>query len=115
MERKSKRQSKEPVIIKIGKPQKYKYYPENNLHPLEVVDWVNKVYKDDLVIYTFSDHLVNQIRYLSYKKEIHSVDIQYDKVKLKIIDGHFYDMENNKMDFPSGFFDATLSQLLEIA
>ncbi len=70
-----------------------------------------------VVIETHCEHLINRVIYEVYKKRIASdavsilykdgVQNPFKAIKLKS-DGKFYE------DFPEGFFDATLSELLEM-
>lgn len=70
-----------------------------------------------LFIETHCDHLINRIRYEVYKKRLDSnaVSILY-KEKIRSLFMKISIQENGKYDqeFPSGFFDATLGELIEI-
>lgn len=78
-----------------------------------------------LVVETHSEHLINRIRYEVYSPESsiknENVIIHYKpSAREKFIPihvnarGHFTDLENNRINFPSGYFDATLDKLMEI-
>lgn len=70
-----------------------------------------------LFIETHCEHLINRVRYEVYKKRIESksISILYKKtirspfLKIEIQSNGLYDQ-----DFPAGFFDATLTELIEI-
>lgn len=77
-----------------------------------------------LVVETHCEHLVNRIRYEVYKKKLHRGDcIIYYKpgaqnpfVRIDINNrGHYADVTGREINFPSGFFDSTLVQLLEMS
>lgn len=77
-----------------------------------------------LIIETHCEHLINRIRYEVYKKNISEKDvvIYYKNSELDPFDliginpgGHFIDSSGNHRSFPSGFFDSTLAELLEIS
>jgi predicted ATPase len=77
-----------------------------------------------LVIETHCEHLINKIKYEVYSKQLDAdkVTIYYKSEllvpfeQIKITEnGHFDRKNNSNTDFPSGFFDATLKDLLEIA
>ncbi|GAB1355346.1 DUF3696 domain-containing protein [Erysipelotrichia bacterium] len=77
-----------------------------------------------LIVETHCEHLINRIRY-----EIYKGNIAFDKVVLyykpslskpfaeMLVNkgGHFTMVNGHEIDFPTGFFDATLEELLEIA
>jgi len=76
-----------------------------------------------VVVETHSEHLINRLRYAIYKKQINATDtnIYYKpSIKEKFLNikidnnGHFVDKDGEKMEFPRNFFDATLSELLEM-
>jgi predicted ATPase len=76
-----------------------------------------------VIVETHSEHFINKLRYNVYKKKLKSDDIviyykpsiQGDFEKISInSNGHFIDDEKSEIVFPSGFFDSTLSELLEI-
>ena len=102
--------------------------PEIHLHPKaqsrlgEFFAWLaqNGV---QVIVETHSEHLINKIRYQVYKKILNSnnVTIYYKKsIKENFINininekGHFINENREKIQFPSGFFDSTLDELLEI-
>ncbi len=76
-----------------------------------------------MIIETHCEHLINRIRYEVYKKQCtpddvtlyYKADQKADFELLKINQrGHFCDTTGAETNFPSGFFDSTLSELLEI-
>ncbi len=76
-----------------------------------------------LILETHCEHIINRIRYEVYNNNISSDDtaIYYKESVRKpfqrifISDSGKYENEDNKkIQFPSGFFDSTLSELLEI-
>ncbi len=76
-----------------------------------------------IIAETHCEHLINQIRYDVREGKISSNDVivHYKpsvKEEFKTIlinqNGHFEMSSGDEMDFPSGFFDATLDKLLEI-
>lgn len=73
---------------------------------------------------THCEHLVNRVRYEVYKKNLSagSCVIHYkpdDKTSFSRLGingrGHFVDPEGHETAFPAGFFDSTLSELLEMS
>lgn len=77
-----------------------------------------------LVVETHCEHLINRIRYEVYKKNLRENDsVIYYKpdalnpfIPININSrGHYADKEGQEIDFPKGFFDSTLAQLLEIS
>jgi len=76
-----------------------------------------------IVVETHSEHFINKLRYNTYKDNIlkdKSV-IFYKKSirdKFEVINinqnGHFVNEESNEINFPTGFFDSTLDELMEI-
>ena len=76
-----------------------------------------------VILETHSEHLINKLRYNIYKSEI-SKDDAIIYYKPSIIEefstirinnnGHYVDENKQEIDFPEGFFDSTLSELLEI-
>ncbi len=75
-----------------------------------------------LIIETHNDHIINKMCYEVYNKTISSDDIviQYfsttQEHKSIYIDdnGHWVDEAKNLVEFPDGFFDATLDELMEM-
>jgi len=76
-----------------------------------------------LVVETHCEHLINRIRYEVYKKRLSSTDvaIYYKPSAKEPFDmicvnsrGHYCNEQQKEIPFPSGFFDSTLSELLEI-
>jgi predicted ATPase len=102
--------------------------PEIHLHPKaqaklgEFFAWLaqNGV---QVILETHSEHLINKISYQAYSKEINSdkikiyykSSIQEDLIPIGINHrGHFINADFDKIIFPSGFFDSTLQELLEM-
>lgn len=75
-----------------------------------------------LIIETHNDHIINKICYEVYKNNIskedvviHYFSIPYKKTTIYISDkGQFVDKRGNIIQFPEGFFDATLKELFEM-
>ncbi|MFT7682415.1 MAG: putative ATPase [Moritella dasanensis] len=76
-----------------------------------------------LIIETHCEHLINKIRHQVYLKEFAKDDvvIQYKQaVREPFIElnldgnGRYIDKEENRVGFPSGFFDSTLNSLIEM-
>lgn len=77
-----------------------------------------------LVVETHCEHLINRIRYEVYKKKLRESDsVVYYKpdalnpfVRININSrGHYTNESGEEISFPQGFFDSTLTQLLEIS
>lgn len=76
-----------------------------------------------LIIETHCEHFINKLRYEVYKKNIAKEDImiyyknsireKFQKIKINT-NGHYIDQNNTPIKFPSGFFDSTLQELLEM-
>lgn len=94
--------------------------PEIHLHPgaqSRLADFFTMIANSgiQLVIETHCENLLNKFRYMVFKKELSTNDIiiyykssitsEYDKIKI-IQNGDY------EPDFPEGFFDATLVELL---
>jgi len=102
--------------------------PEIHLHPkaqAKLADFF--VFLENagiqVIIETHSEHLINKLRYNVYKKKLeyentviyYKESIQSDFQKISINkNGHFINEEMVEIDFPSGFFDSTLQELLEM-
>ena len=76
-----------------------------------------------LVVETHCEHLINRIRHEVYKKNLrendsvvyYKPDAQNSFVHININSrGHYTDESGKEINFPQGFFDSTLAQLLEI-
>jgi len=102
--------------------------PEIHLHPKaqarlgEFLAWISNA-GVQVVVETHSEHLINKVKYQVYKEELSADDvIIYYKPSIKESfiplsinkRGKFIDTEDNAVMFPSGFFDSTLEELLEI-
>ena len=77
-----------------------------------------------LVVETHCEHLINRIRYEVYKKKLrqddsivyYKPDAQNPFIRININSrGHYTDESGEEINFPQGFFDSTLMQLLEIS
>ena len=103
--------------------------PEIHLHPKaqsklgEFFSWIVKSGGPQIILETHSEHLINKVRHQVFKKELSNEDIiiyykesiQTDFLPIKINkNGHYEDLDQNKIMFPSGFFDSTLTELLQI-
>lgn len=76
-----------------------------------------------IILETHSEHLINKVRYQVKKNEISNKKVHiYYKASIRdnfsAIDiddtGHFVDKENQRVPFPTGFFDTSLENLMEI-
>jgi predicted ATPase len=77
-----------------------------------------------VIVETHSEHFINKLRYEIYRSEIstdevviyYKKDIQgrFDKIDINK-NGHFVNGSGQIVDFPKGFFDSTLAELLEIS
>lgn len=76
-----------------------------------------------LVIETHCEHLINRVRYEVYRLALKATDaVTYYKqsssepfLKLGFLpNGHFCNGDGEPVNFPTGFFDSTLSELLEM-
>ncbi|MFZ2727801.1 MAG: AAA family ATPase [Methylococcaceae bacterium] len=102
--------------------------PEIHLHPKaqsrlgEFFAWLaqNGI---QLIVETHSEHLINKLRHQVYRKmlDADNITIYYkesitkDFMNIAINNsGHFINSAGERMQFPSGFFDSTLKELLEI-
>lgn len=77
-----------------------------------------------VIVETHCEHLINRVRYEVYKKRIlpSKTIIHYKpsfKEPFEVLginkDGHFSDLDGKEKKFPTGFFDSTLAELLEIS
>ncbi|MFA5598128.1 MAG: AAA family ATPase [Pusillimonas sp.] len=77
-----------------------------------------------LIVETHCEHLINRIRYEIYKGNIDfdktilyykpSLSESFSEIRVNK-GGHFTMADGHEIDFPAGFFDATLEELLEIS
>ena|SRR5680860_204997 len=76
-----------------------------------------------LIIETHCEHLINRVRYEVYRQALKADDaVVYYKqspqepfMKLGFLpSGHFCNSDGEPVNFPTGFFDSTLSELLEM-
>lgn len=125
-----------PILTQISKNREYKdeyrltiiEEPEQNLHPLAQSKFVETIFSDykdfnhNYIIETHSEHLLNKLRHMVFKKQIDADDIVvYYKSRNKkfseiLIDekGLYLNSKKEKIKFPKGFFDATLDEIFEI-
>jgi len=103
--------------------------PEIHLHPkaqARLGSFLAFVANADiqLIVETHCEHLINRLRYEVYIRNIaaDNVMIYYKNSVLEDFqqinidsNGHYIDKNNNVIAFPSGFFDSTLKELLEIS
>lgn len=102
--------------------------PEIHLHPRaqaklgDFFSWIAQA-GIQIIIETHSEHLINKVKYQVYKRVLDSENlaIYYKKnIRDKFINlgvnknGKFINDEGEAAFFPSGFFDSTLQELLEI-
>ncbi len=101
--------------------------PEIHLHPAaqskmgEFLSFVASA-GIQVIIETHCEHLINRIRYEVYSGNIESSDVKlfyksdcrtpFEKMNISE-DGH-YEKNGKRCDFPTGFFDATLRQLIDM-
>lgn len=76
-----------------------------------------------IILETHSEHLINKVRYQVKKDELSSKKVHiYYKASIRdhfsAIDiddtGHFMNRKNQRISFPTGFFDTSLENLMEI-
>jgi len=76
-----------------------------------------------LIVETHCEHLINRVRYEVYQQQLNAQNVVlYYKpsvaepfITLGILpSGHFCDEHRQAVNFPTGFFDSTLGELLEI-
>jgi len=99
------------------------YFSDMVGHPKEVLNEFIKSYErykdsdsDIMIVETYSDHIVNYIRWLVVKENVELVD---DIFSYWDNEGKLYEMSiNNKGDFipefPSGFYDITLKNIYDL-
>lgn len=102
--------------------------PEIHLHPkaqARLAEFFAYLAKNgvQLIIETHSEHFLNGVRYQVYKQKIakehttvyYKPGMKENFINLNLnINGHYVDEENKLTNFPQGFFDATLAELLEM-
>lgn len=102
--------------------------PEVHLHPKAVSKFAEFFAflaqgNIQVILETHSEHIINKMRYLAFKKQISSQDIQiyyrdkFDKPfdSIRINDrGKYINTNNEIIEFPAGFFDSDLDELLEM-
>lgn len=76
-----------------------------------------------IILETHCEHLINRVRYevaqgnvgQSVVKIFYKENFDDSFIKMNVDEnGHFCDSNGNRVDFPKVFFDATLSELIEI-
>ncbi|TXK94951.1 hypothetical protein BMR02_13400 [Methylococcaceae bacterium HT1] len=102
--------------------------PEIHLHPKaqsrlgEFLAWLANG-NIQVIVETHSEHLINKVKYKIYKESLaaksaiiyYKPSIKENFIELKINPlGKFIDSNGKNVMFPSGFFDSTLQELLEI-
>ncbi|WP_314350261.1 AAA family ATPase [Campylobacter showae] len=103
--------------------------PEIHLHPKAISNLAsffaeivskNKV---QLIIETHSEYFLHKLRYEIYKRKFNADDVRFfykddPNKEFEIIDinknGHLVNFKKEKINFPTGFLDVSLSELLEI-
>lgn len=103
--------------------------PEIHLHPKAISNLAsffaeivskNKV---QLIIETHSEYFLHKLRYEIYKRKFNANDVRFfykddPNKEFEIIDinenGHLVNFKNEKINFPTGFLDVSLGELLEI-
>ncbi|MDR1759423.1 MAG: AAA family ATPase [Fibrobacter sp.] len=102
--------------------------PEIHLHPAAqsrlgvFFCWIAKV-GVQIILETHCEHLINRVRYETYSKNITAEKVKlfyksshrnpFQKIELNE-HGRYISESGDPMQFPSGFFDSTLTELLEI-
>lgn len=103
--------------------------PEVHLHPKAVskfAEFFAFLAQGDvqIIIETHSEHIINKMRYLIFKEKLveNNLQIYYrEKFDTPFIsirvnkNGKYIDENGDIMDFPAGFFDSDLNELLEMA
>ena len=102
--------------------------PEVHLHPKAIANFAEffKLLANggiQVIIETHSEHIINKMRYFVFKGWLSTDDVQiyyrerFDKdfISMRINkDGRYIDNKDNVINFPSGFFDSVLKDLLEM-
>ncbi len=102
--------------------------PEVHLHPNAIADFTEFfefLAKGGIqvILETHSEHIINKMRYFVFKGRLSTDDVQiyyrekFDKEFIAIRinkDGRYIDNKDNVINFPSGFFDSVLKDLLEM-
>jgi predicted ATPase len=124
-----------PLLTQLAKIRENSNYmltmveePEINLHPKSQAKIANYLFakrkskKHYIVVETHSDHIVNKLRHLVLQKHLPAKDVvlyykdrtteDFHKITLDS-KGSFISAEYNNQ-FPKGFFDATLSEVMEL-
>ena len=103
--------------------------PEVHLHPKAVSKFAEFFAflaqgSVQIIIETHSEHIINKMRYLIFKEKLleNNLQIYYrEKFNTPFINirvnknGKYIDENGDIMDFPAGFFDSDLNELLEMA
>lgn len=103
--------------------------PEIHLHPKAISNLAsffaeivskNKV---QLIVETHSEYFLHKLRYEIYKKKFNADDVRFfykddPNKEFEMIDinenGHLVNFKKEKINFPTGFLDVSLNELLEI-
>jgi len=109
-------------IRHIGKLKEINEHPLSQARLVEALFPKSRSKKHFNIIETHSEHIVNKLRYMVYKKELKSSDIViYYKmkdsdefIKIEIDKKGLFINNKNKCKFPKGFYDATLEENFEI-
>lgn len=102
--------------------------PEVHLHPNAIADFTEFfefLAKGGIqvILETHSEYIINKMRYFVFKGRLSTDDVQiyyrekFDKefIAMRINkDGRYIDNKDNVINFPSGFFDSVLKDLLEM-
>lgn len=102
--------------------------PEVHLHPNAIANFAEFfafLVKGGIqvILETHSEHIINKMRYFVFKGRLSTDDVQIyyrEKFDTEFIsmrinkDGRYIDNKDNVINFPSGFFDSVLKDLLEM-
>ena len=102
--------------------------PEVHLHPKAISNFADFFMflangGIQVILETHSEHIINKMRYFVFKEQLSTDDVQiyyrekFDTPFMAIrlnTDGRYTDNNGNVIKFPTGFFDSTLNELLEM-
>ena len=102
--------------------------PEVHLHPKAISNFAEFFMflakgGIQVILETHSEHIINKMRYFVFKEQLSTDDVQiyyrerFDTPFIAIrlnTDGRYTDNNGNVIKFPTGFFDSTLNELLEM-
>jgi|JI9StandDraft_2_1071091.scaffolds.fasta_scaffold08597_8 predicted ATPase len=110
----------EEVLNKYSNKYKCDFF----LHPKEQSSVADSLYESysngtgDLVIQTYSEHLINRLRWIAFKNKDDSIEVIYaynrEPEIVKILPNGKLEDKYGDSCFPQGFFDVTLDNLFEI-